>query len=430
MKSKNGIKLCCLLLCSAMLLGVAGCVAPTIPEDTKHEAPSQPVAQQQNQPVIQPNDRAADTEFVRSQMAFALKIFRSMAESDQKNNVLVSPLSIQLALAMTANGADGLTRAEMEALLGEDIQLDALNEYLHTYINTLPSTDESMLKAANSIWMRNQGLQVKEEFLQRNKAYFNAEINQSAFDEQTLQQINSWVHKNTDGMIDRILDSIDGAAMMYLINTILFDAQWQTNYTEEAISKGTFTDLNGNTKDITMMFSQESKYLDDGKATGFIKNYAGGDYSFAVLLPNADVDIYDYIAGLTNDGLLDTLQNAKSGSVIASMPKFTCQYGKELKQILSYLGMPTAFEEGKAEFHGIGTLENGNLYISEVLHKTYISVDGMGTRAGAATAVIIAATGALQPDWQVILDRPFVYMILDNANHLPIFMGIAADIAE
>lgn len=373
--------------------------------------------------------KTADDAFIESQMRLAVELFQASASTDADKNILISPLSVQLALAMTANGADGQTRSEMETLLGGEIPLEALNEYLHSYVSSLPSEEKHKLQIANSIWFRDDDqLTVEEAFLQTNADYYGAQIYKAPFDEGTLQDINSWVGKHTDGMIDTILDQIPQRTVMYLINAMAFDAEWKTPYVQSDIFERTFTDIDGNKTAVEMMSSEESKYLDDGKATGFIKNYSGGKYSFAALLPNEGIPISDYIAGLTAECLLDTLRSAKAGTVTAALPKFTCEYSQSMNEVLSELGMPTAFDGENADFSQLGQTSAGNIYISQVLHKTYISVDTLGTKAGAATKVEMNAMGAIQSEWSVTLNRPFVYMIIDNTTNLPIFIGAVTDI--
>ena len=130
---------------------------------------------------------------------------------------------------MTANGAANETLSQMEEVLGKDIPLEELNEYLYYYVNNLPSEEKSKLNIANSIWFRDDEdrLTVEKDFLQKNADYYNAAIYKSPFDDQTLQDINYWVKTNTDGMIDKILEKIDDDSIMYLINAIVFDAEWK-----------------------------------------------------------------------------------------------------------------------------------------------------------------------------------------------------------
>lgn len=375
--------------------------------------------------------RSSDDQFIASQMSFAVKLFQSSVQKDANKNVLISPLSVVLALAMTANGADGKTKTEMESVLAKDVSIEELNEYLHTYIDSLPSNKDSKLQLANSIWYRDsEGLTINDDFLQKNADYYDAQIYTSEFNEQTLKDINTWVNENTDGMIEQILNQIDPAAVMYLINALCFDAEWETPYESHQVRDNTFTSIDGEKQQIAMMYGDESFYLSDAKATGFIKDYKDAAYRFAALLPNEDVSITDYISSLTYDGLLQTLQNAEETAVETGLPKFEGKYEITLNDILKTMGMPSAFDSEKADFSKMGTSDVGNLYIDFVLHKTFISVDELGTEAGAATVVAMGSESAAIIEKQVILNRPFVYMILDGETNLPIFIGTVINLAD
>ena len=255
--------------------------------------------------------KTADEAFLNNQMELYLKLFKSSALTTKDKNTLVSPLSIQLALAMTANGANGETKAQMEKLLGGDLTIDELNNYLYDYVKSLPSTEKSKFEVANSIWFRDDEnrLKVEKDFLQTNADYYGADAYKAPFDDTTLDDINNWVSDNTDGMIDKIIDGIDPNAVMYLINAITFDAEWQTVYNKQSVYDGEFTKIDGKKQTVTMMHSEEGQFISDGKAKGFIKPYKSAKYSFAALLPNEGIDLYDYIQGLSASSLQSTLKN-------------------------------------------------------------------------------------------------------------------------
>lgn len=365
--------------------------------------------------------KAADDAFISAAADFSIKLFKK-ASGDDKNS-LVSPLSVVLALSMTANGADGETLSQMEKVLGGTISLDDLNQYLYSYVNHLPSDKKSKLSIADSIWFRGDEnrLQVQQSFLQKNADYYGAEAFRASFNNQTLKDINSWVSRNTDGMIDSIIDKIPPDAVMYLINAVAFDAEWKSIYNKDNVQDGTFTSIKGEKQSGKFMASDEFTYLDDGKAIGFMKDYAGENYSFAALLPNEGVDINDYLSQLTGSSFMAIINNAKNEAVSAVLPKFSYDYSIMLNDALISMGMSKAFDSS-ADFSKLGTSSAGNIYIGQVMHKTFISVDEKGTRAGAATSVEMRDT-ALQESHIVRLDRPFIYAIIDNSTGLPIFIG-------
>ncbi len=418
-------------LCCALLLGLTGCVrtAPTPTPGSQPSTPTESVSAGDLMDGITPTPAAAkpaDEAFLRAQMSWAVSLFRAAASSSREENPLLSPLSVQLALTMTANGAVGQTRSEMETLLGGGLPLEELNAYLHSYVETLSS--EATL--ANSIWFRDDEnrLRVEPSFLQTNADYYRAQVYRAPFDDGTLRDINRWVAEQTAGRIDRILEKIHPNAVIYLINALVFDAEWETVYKKTDISEGVFIAETGERRAVEMMHAAESRFLDDGRATGFIRDYKGGRYRFAALLPNAGIDLDGYIAGLTADGLLDTLQNATASSVETAMPKFQCAYELQMNELLAAMGMPTAFDSAAADFSEMAVSSHGNIFIGNVLHKTCISVDELGTKAGAVTSVEMEDKGMPLFDRTVILDRPFLYMILDGETNLPLFIGAVRDI--
>lgn len=371
--------------------------------------------------------RTADDTFKNSSADFAIRLFQK-ARDDNKNS-LISPLSVMLALSMTANGARGETLAQMEALLGGDIPMETLNEYLYSYIKALPSEKTAKMNIANSIWFRDNGFTAEKAFLQKNADYYGAAAYKSVFDEKTLRDINNWVKKNTDGMIEKIIDDFDPDAVMYLINTVLFDAEWENIYKKNEIRDGTFTALDGTKRTVSMMYSEEHRYLDDGKATGFIKPYKNG-YSFVALLPNVDISLGDYVASMSGKAFIDMVKNAKDVPVETAIPKFSYDYDTEMSGALKALGMPLPFDAAKADFSALGASDSGNIFISRVLHKAYIAVDEKGTKAGAATAVETILMSDTAGIYRVTLDRPFVYAIIDDATGLPIFIGTVTEIGK
>lgn len=375
--------------------------------------------------------KEADEAFIDSQMNLAVKLFKASTAESQQENVLVSPLSILLALAMTTNGAEGQTKSEMETLLGGEISIEELNEYLYSYVNSLPSEDKYKLELANSIWYRDDAyrLYVEETFLQTNADYYGAQAYKAPFDDTTKNDINHWVKEHTDGMIEEIIDEVDEDTVMYLINALVFDAEWQTTYEKSEVYKGSFISANGKEQSVDMMHGAENQYLSNDKVTGFIKPYKDNKYSFAAILPNEGIDINDYIEELTAKELSNLFSNVQTGAVSTTMPKFSYEYEITMNKVLAELGMPTAFDSANADFTEMAQSSLGNIYIGEVLHKTFISVDELGTKAGAVTKVEMKDECAMLTDWEVRLNRPFVYMIIDNATNLPTFIGTVMDVS-
>ena len=335
------------------------------------------------------------------------------------NNTLVSPLSVFFALAMLTNGADGNTLAELEETLG--MTNEELNLFVKSYMSALPETDYCKMKIANSVWFRNS-----ESFRPVNTDYFSADIYKSSFDKTTVSDINNWVKDKTDGMIPSIIDDIDRSTVMFLINALTFDAEWTDQYTEFNITEGDFKAVDGSIQKVQFMHGSEYMFLKDENSKGFMKSYKGNDYAFVALLPNEDVNIDDYIRSLDHEKIDGLLKSKTQSKTITSLPKFKVEFTKELKDILSDMGIRDAFMSGSADLSRLGESDMGNLYVSSVLHKTFIEVNESGTKAGAVTSITVEAESA--PNDSVILDRPFVYMIVDMKNDLPLFIGNVSSI--
>ena len=368
----------------------------------------------------------ADEQFALAQMEFALKLFKGSVATTGKENALISPLSVMIALAMTANGADGETLAQMESVLGMNI--DDLNEYLYTYVNSLPNEEKSKLELANSIWINdNKRVDVKQDFLQRVANYYDAEIFKELFNNDTLKNINNWVDDKTDGLIKDALDKINEDTILYLINTLLFEAEWSTIYEKHEVIERDFTSVNNEKQSAEMMCSTEWRYIEPENASGFIKSYKNNAYSFVAILPNEGMDINAYIAGLSASDLLTQINKPKSYQTVTRLPKFEYDYSIEMQDVLKNMGMPLAFDEYNANFTKMATPSNPaeNVYIGRVIHKTSIKVAEKGTKAGAVTIIDMKDGSAAPPEIikYVYLDRPFVYMIIDNQTNLPIFIG-------
>ena len=223
-------------------------------------------------------------------------------------------------------------------------------------------------------------------------------------------------------------------AMMMLINTLYFEAEWQNPFGEA--SDGKFTDFNGVEHNIKKMTNEESEYFDLGDADAFKKPYKNGQYSFVGILPK-NKNIVDYINDLDAEKLIEDLKECEDPSKVeltVTMPKFKYNYSKKLKDILIDMGMGDAFDDKLANFSKINdlTVEGAApLYISDVLHKTKIEVGEKGTKAAAVTAVIMVKPTAFEPKRiiRIDLNRPFVYMIVDK-NNVPVFIGAATQLEE
>lgn len=371
--------------------------------------------------VAEPDDTVS-FEKVEGYRDFSVSLLKN--SMDEEKNTLVSPYSVLYAVGMALNGASGETLSEFETAIG--MKREEINGFAES---NLKKTEE--LSLANGIWFKEkESLKVEEEFLEKNRRRYEAEVRKAPFDEGTKQDINSWVKEKTKGRIPNLIDKIEEDAVMYLVNALSFDGKWKEVYEHGAVMKWAFANHKGEAKEVDMMMSEEEAYIEEKDAKGFLKPYEGGRYAFVALLPNEGVSIFDYVKKLEGKKLTEMFEKIESTTVEAGIPKFKSEYDVELKESFQKMGVKTAFESGLADFKKMA-ISDKNIFISRILHKTFVEVNEEGTKAGAATAVEMKEEAmALPPEEtkEVILDRPFVYMILDRREDIPLFIGTVLEI--
>lgn len=381
----------------------------------------------------------------------SVNIFRESYNAEE--NTMVSPLSLISALTMTARGAGGETLAQLEEALGSE--LDYFTAYLGSFLSGMEGR-EAKFTSANSVWFRDdeERLTVNEQFIADAEGYFGADIFKAAFDKGTVKDINRWCSEKTDGMIEELVKEIKPDEVIRLLNAICFDAKWQRPYDSYDVTEGDFLNAVNTISSADFMSGTESVYLEDDAVKGFIKPYQGG-FSFVALVPKAGVIMIDglkpadgqpvdggetygehtgaftaealseYIETLTGDKLRALLDSQTETLVRTRIPVFTSEYSVDLIPALEALGVTDLFDAELADLAGMATSSRGNIYISKVFQKTFIEVDTEGTRAAAVTEIVAADCASVEmPEFkEVYLDRPFLYMIIDDASGVPIFMG-------
>lgn len=394
-------------LCMAMLAGCVGCGSASAAD--VQALTKKPCA-------VPPEGTEVSPEAAKALTAAAVKLLQN---SPAEENLLLSPLSVFCAVGMLLNGVEGTSKTELENYFGMDAA--SLNHALSAFLRSQEAYEG--LLAANSVWFNDAALKINPDFLQNAADYYAAEVFQGKFDANTLGKINSWVNENTDGMIPEILDLLPENAVMYLINALCFRRAWLEPYTENKVKDGSFFAEDGTELSVKMMSSKEYTYLECDNATGFVKPYEGGKYGFAALLPQEGVSLNEFVAGLDGEALYDLLANSSSEEVSVRMPKFEAEYSTELSDVFRSLGVNEIFDPDNADLSGIGSAK-GNLFVSRILHKTAITVNETGTEAAAATAVEVM-TKMMRPvrTKSVVLDRPYVYMIVDLDTNIPVFIG-------
>ena len=342
------------------------------------------------------------------------------------DNALLSPVSVLYAMAMAANGAQGNTLAQLEEAVGMTIQ--DLDRYLAAFQKAIPR--KRGVNIANSLWLRDtEDLTVEESFLQTNADYFDPDIYLAPFDGTTVSDINRWVDARTDGMIPQLVDELPEATVFCLINALSFEQKWEEVYQKDQVCPGTFTLEDGTERTVELMYSEESYFLEDEDALGLLKYYEGRDYAFVALLPEEGTSLTQYAAALTGEKLRHMLSNIQEGVVSAALPKFQMEDTLSLAEPLTAMGITDAFDPGRADFSALGSCGNDQLYISQVLHKAFLSVDEQKTKAAAAT-FMAGDAGDCFVGREIILDRPFLCLLIHCETGLPLFMGAVMDIGQ
>ena len=358
--------------------------------------------------------------------SFGLELFAEvMQEAETGENVMISPLSVALALGMTCNGSAGTTREAMEATLKLEGFTEAeINDGYKSIIDQLLDLDPKVImEIANSIWYR-EGFEVEQDFITTNKDHFYAEMRELDFNRpDAVDIINQWVSDNTHELIDEIIKEISPETVMYLINAIYFKGTWTYEFDPEETQLLPFYPEQASELEVDAMRQETAlNYYSDENMQLVELPYGDEKYSMLVFLPAGNHTCADLLARMNENNLDSWTGLFSETNVLVQIPKFRFETFKKLKDPLSEMGMEVAFTEA-ADFTRINPA--GNLFISEVLHKTFIDVNEEGTEAAAVTAVVIELTST-EPGPQLvqfIADKPFLFMIREKTSGSILFIG-------
>lgn len=344
-------------------------------------------------------------------------------------NLMISPASVFMALAMTLNGADGETRAAMlDVLADAGMTEEMLNEASRDWITMLQDTgDKTELYVSNAIWLRDSFV-ADPDFLQRNADFFGAAARKLDFTKpEAVRTINDWVKTATRGKIDSIVDEIKDDVVMYLINAIYFKSDWQNPFKADSTFEGAFAAPSGAVQIPFMNQSGTMAYMNHDRLEGIWLPYVDEQFGFFAILPEEGSDVRDLLRDANGSDLAATIQNRSQASVSLRIPKFEVRYETGLVEPLKAMGMSVAFEAGQADFSRMNAAHTKDLFISDVRHKTFFRIDEKGSEAAAVTSVEVSLTSI--PEYEHTLDfsRPFLYGIADANTGLPLFIGIMED---
>lgn len=369
---------------------------------------------------------AKSVTIVEADNQFGIDLIRKMtvAQSEEKN-LMVSPLSVSLALGMVYNGADGETKTQMEEMLHKTgLSASDINQSYKDLVSALASHDPKVdLSISNAIFYR-KDFAVKQPFITTNQTYYDAQVSALDFDNQsqTLGTVNGWVNNKTHGKIPEILQEVKPEDVMYLLNAVYFNGQWKYRFDSSNTDERLFFLANGTSIKVpTMMVEESYNYTSTGKFELLEMPYASGKFSMLIFLPSGDNTPDDVIDELSPGNLSIWISNMNAWKKKVFLPKLEFSYSKSLIEILSSLGMVDAFKPGIANFSGIA---NAELYISQVLHKTYLKVDEQGTEAAAVTSITVGVTSVGPNDPSIFaVDHPFVFAIREADTNAILFIG-------
>lgn len=362
---------------------------------------------------------------VKENNRFGLEMYRQIyAWEEDAQNMMVSPLSVALALAMTYNGAESATREAMEKTLRlYGFTREEINQSYHSLVEAMLSLDKKViLEIANAIYYR-KGFSVEQPFVSTNQKFYGAEISDLDFSSPAAPDvINGWVNEKTHGKIPEIIREITPSHVMFLLNAIYFKGTWTREFDKKATVTLPFTTGDGRTVQAAMMARTDTlDYLHNDVFSAIRLSYGAGNFSMLVFLPGAGIDLDDLVEKLTPgnwSGWLEEFRKRETVDIL--LPKLKFAYEIKLNDVLTDMGMGIAFTP-EADFTGIN--RDGGLNIDYVKHKTFVEVNEEGTEAAAVTIVAIDRTTAGPEKISFHVNRPFMFAITEKSTGAILFLG-------
>jgi len=364
--------------------------------------------------------------------AFALDIYQSLRSQD--GNLILSPYSISLALAMTYAGARGETESQMAQVLHFGPQTAT-----HTSFNALdldvaqrgkkgldPDQEPMKLSIANAVWAE-QNFPFLPDYLDMIAVNYGAGIHLADFVNQfdpTRKEINNWVSDQTEDKINDLLPdgSVGPDTRMVLVNAIYFKADWLDQFDADSTEDAPFHLLDGSEVTVDMM-NQDMYGVPYTQGNGYQAlelAYAGESAAMDIIVPD-DGRFEEFESSFDQETFDAILNEMQPVSASLGLPKFDFTKDFNLSDTLKDMGMPDVFDRDRADFSGM--TGGRDLFIGNVLHKAFVAVDEEGTEAAAATAIIMETTSAPMFDVSLTIDRPFIFLIRDKVTGQILFIG-------
>ena len=362
-------------------------------------------------------------EFARQGNTFAFD-FIDRINTAAEEDFIISPISMQFLLGMILDGARNGTADEICAVLGYGAgEAEAVNAYCLSMLEQLPSLDKkTTLSIANAIFVNKQ-YSLKDSYKSTVGKYYQAEVANLDFSDGagSLKTINGWCKKQTNGMIPKVLDEVSTDMLAYLLNAMYFKSQWKEKFPKGNTSDETFTAGTGATKKVPMMKNREDfPYQDNDDFRVVSLPYGNGAFSMKVILPQSGKTLSEVTAALKTTDWNEFLSEMVRCDVDLWLPKFETKYSKKLNDILSDMGMPSAFS-ATADFKA---MSDDALCLSFVKQDAVIKVDEEGTEAAVVSSAGMMAASA-GPGEHIVFhaDHPFLYLITESSTGAILFAG-------
>ena len=358
--------------------------------------------------------------------SFAFGLFQDIAAYDESDIVFISPLSASIALSMTAAGAEGATQEEMLRTLGfGGLSVKDLNACNRGIIDLLSSDPEGVeLNVANSLWVSDR-FTLKSRYIRTAGSEYSARVSNLDFsDPASPSVINRWCAENTAGRIDKMIENIDPATQMYLLNALYFKGMWTTPFDAANTRKDIF---HGNRRDSEVEFMHRTAsfpYYIGPEGALLELPYGEGSFVMDIFLPAEGVSAEEFASGLDGEALSTLTGLLQTDRIKVTLPKFKAEYETSLNATLQRLGMRDAFTPS-ADFSG---MSKEPLMISEVKQKTFIEVNEEGSEAAAVTSVAVMRTSLAPEPLEFRVDRPFVFLIRERTSGTVLFMGLVRNL--
>ncbi|WP_077596940.1 serpin family protein [Oceanobacillus kimchii] len=347
-------------------------------------------------------------------------------KGNEEDNIFVSPISIWLAVSMAYNGADGDTKDEMtNALQLGDIDLQTLNEHNASMMDQVSNHDDVELNILNSIWLRPK-FTFLEDFEQQVTESYNPELGPLT----TKEPMNEWVSEKTNGKITNLIEKVDEDHVAFLLNATYFNGNWKYPFDENNTDNGSFNLDESSITEVPFMSLDEKLFYWENDEFQLVALPYGeeGNIQMEVFLPNESIRLQEFVNKLTLEDWQNWRESMQETVGSLKMPKFSLEYESELQDFFQALGMEKAFDQNIADFSNMidPAQLRGNLYISKIMHKTFLEVDERGTEAAGATSVEMKEESAIvsPAPFQMEINRPFLLTISDNETDTILFMGM------